>query len=330
MEKTIENKNYCVYVHTSPSGKKYVGQTCQKPEDRWGNNGIKYLSKRKGIYQHPAFANAILKYGWENFDHEIVASNLTKEESNSFEVLLIEKLNTMNPQYGYNCTSGGSNGRPSEETKKRQSESHKGANHHMYGSHLSEETKKKISDAHKGKVVSEATRNKIGEANRGRIHSEETLKKMSASHKGKKLSKKIAQYNSQGYLIKIWDCIDDAKRALNINNNGISECCRGMQKKAGGFIWRYADQELTEEYLAWCNELHTGENQKKLVAQYSLDNKFICLFNSITEASIKTGVNTGSISACCREKQKTAGGFIWKYYESEDINKFSNIKTEVI
>lgn len=45
MGNIIENGNYCVYIHTSPSGKMYVGQTGLKPEQRWGKDGSRYLSK---------------------------------------------------------------------------------------------------------------------------------------------------------------------------------------------------------------------------------------------------------------------------------------------
>lgn len=393
MSNVIENGNYCVYVHTSPSGKKYVGQTGKKPEERWGKNGSHYLKKEKnGEYMHIAFARAILKYGWDNIEHEIIASNLTKEEADNFEKLLIEKLNTKNRDYGYNLKDGGLGGgdfseetlkkmsevhkgikqseetirkrveklkgqnnpnygkpmseeqkrkisealkgrKPSEETLKKRSEALKGEKNPNYGKSMGEEQKKKLSEALKGKTHSEEAKKKISDATKGennpfygKKHSEESRRKMSESHKGQYVgaehsnSKKIVQYDLKGFFIRAWDCINDAGRELNISSNGISNCCRGIQKKAGGFIWRYADDKITEEYIAWCNELHTGGNHKKPIAQYSLDNKFICLFDSITEAGMKTGVDTGSISACCRGKGKTAGGFIWKYYNNEILN----------
>lgn len=34
--------NFCVYRHTSPSGKCYIGITHQDPEYRWGKNGYSY------------------------------------------------------------------------------------------------------------------------------------------------------------------------------------------------------------------------------------------------------------------------------------------------
>lgn len=392
MNNMIENGNYCVYVHTSPSGKRYVGQTGTKPEKRWGKNGANYLKKeRNGEYMHIAFARAILKYGWDNIEHEIIASNLTKEEADNFEKLLIEKLNTKNRNYGYNLKDGGLGGggfseetlkkmseihkgkkqseetirkrveklkgennpnygkplseehkrklseslkgrKPSEETLRKRSEALKGEKNPNYEKHLSEETKKKMSESLKGRKHSEETKKKISNAIKGennpfygKTHSEESRKKMSESHKGQLVgashpnSKKIAQYDLQGCFLRFWDCINDAKRELNIDSNGIINCCKGIQKKASGFIWRYAEDEITDEYIAWCNELHSGGNQKKPIAQYSMNNEFIYLFGSITEAGTVTGIDKGSISACCRGKSKTAGGFIWKYYNDENI-----------
>lgn len=251
MEKTIEDKNYCVYVHTSPSGKKYVGQTCRDPEKRWGKNGIHYLQKKKNKYQHPAFANAILKYGWENFEHEVIASNLTKEEADNFEKLLIKELNTMDFKYGYNCMSGGSNGTPSEETRKRQSEAQKGEKSHRYGKHLTEEMKKRLSEAHKGKVFSEDTRKNMSKAKSGENHplygthrSEETKRKIRDGQK----KHKVIQYSLQVELIKVWDCMTDAGKELGIDISNILKCCKGKRPHAGGFIWRdYED--IKEEVI---------------------------------------------------------------------------------
>ena len=39
----MKTKKFCVYRHTSPPGKYYVGITCQKPETRFGVNGENYL-----------------------------------------------------------------------------------------------------------------------------------------------------------------------------------------------------------------------------------------------------------------------------------------------
>ena len=285
MGNIIENRNYCVYVHTSPNGKMYIGQTGLKPEKRWGKNGSYYLKKKKnGEYVQRVFAHAILKYGWDNFEHEIIASNLTKEEADNFEKLLIEKLNTMDSQYGYNLREGGSRGSLSEEARKKLSELNKGKKH-------SEEAKVKMSESRKGRPLSDKAREAL----------EESRKRY-----------KIVQYSLEGEFIKIWDSISDAGRELEIDISSIAKCCKGFYRNAGGFIWKYFEDELTKEELI----LRNTTAKERCVAQYSLSGELICIFSSIKEASLKTNVYRNNISRCCSGTRKTAGGFIWKHYEN--------------
>ena len=70
---------------------------------------------------------------------------------------------------------------PSEETRKKLSEAHKGQS-------PSEETRKKLSEAHKGIPRSEETRKKMSIALKGQSRSEETRKKLSIAKKGTHLS----------------------------------------------------------------------------------------------------------------------------------------------
>lgn len=329
MKDEIENNNYCVYVHISPSGKIYVGQTGVGIEKRWGKNGKRYLHKKGDKYTHPAFANAILKYGWDCFNHEIVASSLTKEEADNFEKLLIKELDTMNPKYGYNCMSGGSNGSHSEESRKKISESRKGRklseetkrkmaesanrgeDHYLYGKHLPEETKKKISETLKGNVISEDVRKKIGESLRGKRTGADSP-----------YAKKVVQYDLQGNFIKTWDSIVDAENALRIR--GVSSCCNDCNhvvKTVGGYIWRYFGDELTEEYINWCNRRKTS----RYIAQYSLSGELIYVFESVTTAALKAGISHSNISACCNGRKRTAGGFIWKYYDDVEKDIIKNV-----
>ena len=91
--------NYSVYAHTNnTNGKIYIGITKLNPQKRWGKNGNGYKEQVK-------FYNAIQMYGWDGFTHEIVASNLTKEEAENFEITLIEMFDSI--KNGYNIKKGG-------------------------------------------------------------------------------------------------------------------------------------------------------------------------------------------------------------------------------
>lgn len=88
---------YWVYIHTSPSGKKYVGVTTQnKPEGRWG----------RGKAYNRYFREAIQKYGWDNIIHEAFEVG-SLEEMYQKEKSLIALFDTTNPKKGYNLSSGG-------------------------------------------------------------------------------------------------------------------------------------------------------------------------------------------------------------------------------
>lgn len=135
-------RNYKLYVHIAPNGKKYYGITKQRPKQRWSNG--------KGYKQNKHFTSAINKYGWDNIEHIVIYDDLTKEEAKELEQYMIQWYNTANPNYGYNISLGGEGGNASEETKRKISEAQKGEKHPNYGKHLSEETKRKISEAQKG------------------------------------------------------------------------------------------------------------------------------------------------------------------------------------
>lgn len=51
--------------------------------------------------------------------------------------------------------------------------------------------------------------------------------------------KPVDQYDKNGVFLNHYKTIKQACAATNINNGSISKCCRGQQKTAGGFVWRY-------------------------------------------------------------------------------------------
>ena len=233
----IQKETYCVYAHVNKINSKiYVGQTINgdNPNERW-KNGFGYETQ-------PYFYRAIQKYGWDGFDHKIIASNLTKAEANNLEKLLIKKLNTNNKEYGYNLTAGGegsegfkhsdvSKSKMSKSQKLRFKESGK-KGHPMYGKKHSDETKKKIGKVSKEKWTDENYRKHMSEVHVG---------KMIGSNNPR--ARIIAQYTKDNELIRYWGCIQDACNELKIGQSHISQCCMGDRKTAYGFIWRYADEE---------------------------------------------------------------------------------------
>ena len=65
--------------------------------------------------------------------------------------------------------------------------------------------------------------------------------------------KRVAQYDLQGNLIKIWNSISEAMRYFGCNgNSGISRVCRGVagRKTYKGYIWKYVDDTILNKTQA--------------------------------------------------------------------------------
>jgi hypothetical protein len=79
-----------------PSNKVYIGITKLNLIKRW-----------QGYINNTYFFRAILKYGWNNFQHEILYSELSEKEAKQIEICLIAYYNSTDHNYEYNKTKGG-------------------------------------------------------------------------------------------------------------------------------------------------------------------------------------------------------------------------------
>lgn len=172
------DKTWCVYVHTNKiNGKKYVGITSRKPEDRWHANGTGYSSQTH-------FWNAIQKYGWDNFKHEILLTNTTFEHACEVEKCLIQYYKSYDREYGYNLTLGGEGACLTEEQRKKLSERMQGDGNPFYGKHHTEQTRQMISELAKNRDISvfnlDGLKLGIGTA----YWTDETYRKLSENSRG--------------------------------------------------------------------------------------------------------------------------------------------------
>ena len=159
-------KNWTIYEHITPSGKRYIGITSKEnAKKRWRDG--------KG-YKNTLFGKAIEKYKWENIQHNILFNDLTEKEAKWLENYLICYYRTYvgfkDDCKGYNCTLGGDGQvgwEPTKETREKIGKSGKGRPSPRKGKHHSTEAKKKISESRKGIHLTEETRHKQSESRKG-------------------------------------------------------------------------------------------------------------------------------------------------------------------
>lgn len=222
---------YTVYQHKNKiNGKVYIGITIQEPEKRWGIDGNNYKTS-------PYFYSATQKYGWNNFEHIILFTGLTKEEACLKEQELIKKYNSMNREFGYNSTSGGDIFVMNEETKQKISQAlvdnKNGLGHPCY-----EEKKQKISQAQKGRIFTEEHKLKLSEAAKNR--------NVSCSEEKKKILKEKS-HKKQVYceeLNKVFELVQECARQLDIPATNISKLCKGRGKTLKGYHLKYYNDTI--------------------------------------------------------------------------------------
>lgn len=307
-----EDNKWTVYVHISPSDKYYIGITSRKPKERWrGGSGYK---------NNDHFYRAIKKYGWNNFQHEVIASKLTKNEACNMEKILIKELKSDDYHYGYNKSSGGE-GTPGISGEKN----------HWYGKHHSDEAKKKMSKAHKGKHLSEEHK-KLISINSKKMWNNESYRD---KHLGKnafcygRTDEKHPMYGKHGSEIanskkviclntlQTFESAVDGAKDKGCNSSKLSMCCRGERLSCGEengirLVWMYyndylliSEDEITKKIeLANAKDKITKHTSKKVI---SLEDKFV--FKSMLDGSKYYGFKSfARIGLACKDKNVTACG----------------------
>ena len=287
--KTCDNE-YILYVHKSPSNKYYIGITCCGIERRWRRDG-------SGYFKCPYFYNAIKKYGWENFQHFVLKTGLTRLEAEQAEIDLIKRFKDSGYLL-YNISNGG--------------------NVAFAGIPLSAEHKRKISESNKGRpptIMSEAGKQRLKASLQGNKyalgyhHTPETKKKISMSLKGRKAKPFTDEHKKNISKSK------KGKPLSETHKKRISEGQKG-RKPSEKSIQRLIDYNKTRD----CPE-NLLKKVSKPVLQYDLKMNFIAEYPSAKEASRQTGIDNSLISKCCKDRIKTAKGCIWKYKEEMKNDK---------
>lgn len=280
-ENEIKN-NYTVYMHTNKiNNKKYVGITSRSPEERWMSNGLGY--RGQGFY------NAINKYGWNNFEHEIIATGLTKDEACLMEMNLISKYNTN--QSGYNQSLGGEM-----------------SCHFKF----TEDQKKRISKTRIAKGVAKGEKNP--QYGISPIERMDTEKYQSWKEKERQILS-LAREKTKIKVICVNDCnvfdsMSEAGRFYGIEPTLVSACCSKKHKSC--------DIDGERHYFEYYIKDKDYSIRESMIDRY--ENLIICvetgeLFPLATDVEARYSVDPSSVLKHCKSKKGTVHNMHFAYYK---------------
>lgn len=190
------------------NGKKYIGQTIRSLELRWKE----HLRRKDDFLIH----KAIMKYGKDNFEIELVEKTSVFSKLNNLERYYIKTLDTLMPN-GYNMTSG--------------------------GSEITKEIRKKISLKTKGKKKRPWTqREKDAQSERlkGKKRTGKALENHNLAMRTKGHSKMVSVRDQNGIIYR---SIREAARELGMSHRSVLRVLKGKQKETKGYSFEYYNKE---------------------------------------------------------------------------------------
>jgi group I intron endonuclease len=122
---------------------------------------------------------------------------------------------------------------------------------------------------------------------------------------GGEFKKTVYQYDlKDGCLISKYDCLQNAANVISATKKAISKACLSVNQTYGGYFWSYDYKEPFKP---------NKDVRKKKVLYYNLVEDTVNDFDSVADASRKTGVSKSCIARFCRSERKPPEGIMWKY-----------------
>ena len=126
--------------------------------------------------------------------------------------------------------------------------------------------------------------------------------------------RKVVQLTLNGVYVNTFESITIAANKTGVNQSNICSCCNHKACSAGGYLWVLEDEYNPDEI----RYTYHSKATKKAVIKLSMSGEFIKEYDTISMAAFDNNIDKSTICACCRGRQKTAGGFRWMYKEDYD------------
>ena len=116
----------------------------------------------------------------------------------------------------------------------------------------------------------------------------------------------VKQFSLEHKFIKEFPSVADAKRETGATK--IREVANGIRKTSGGYIWEWVEDFIPQDI-----------GVAKKVAMLNENKEILQIFDSVSEASRKTGANRVGISQACLGKQKTCFNYYWSFIDDDIV-----------
>lgn len=290
----------CIYLWRNlVNYKVYVGQA-----QNFYRRMTEYI---KGNEDERLIGRAINKYGLDNFEIVILEKDLPFEKLAEREMYWIKQYNSciyFENGWGYNATEGGEGSvgfKHTNETKRKLSELRKESGFPIVCVETGKVYKNAVvaTEAVGGKSVSGIRECLNGNNMTAYGYHWRYLKDDNWQLRKNRCNKAVVCVETND----IYESIREASRQTGINKCSIAECCRGTQKTAGGYHWKFKKDSK------WIMPTPAKSGNYKTVRWIEGN----IIYPTVKEASQQLNISMDSIIRCCKGKVKSVKQHSFEY-----------------
>ncbi|HEY9044494.1 MAG TPA: NUMOD1 domain-containing DNA-binding protein [Ohtaekwangia sp.] len=134
----------------------------------------------------------------------------------------------------------------------------------------------------------------------------------------KNLPKPIIQYSLKGKTVAEYTSVNEASKQTGFTAATLLDCAYKRTRVSHGFVWRFEGDSYRGEFKHY--------SVGKPVTQYTREGKKLKTYHTIQAAAQASGLTSANIQKNVIGENKTAGGYIWKHANLDDVKKLSAFK----
>ncbi len=129
----------------------------------------------------------------------------------------------------------------------------------------------------------------------------------------------IRQHDTNGIFVAEYKTLKEAAESAGISPTSLNKVLSGERTVSGGYLWRRVLAGSEIENIEPCTEKKNNTvseertYEAKPIVCYTTEGSIAREYASIGMAAAATGVSRKCITETLKGKQKTAGGFVWKF-----------------
>lgn len=128
----------------------------------------------------------------------------------------------------------------------------------------------------------------------------------------------VVKYTLDGKKLTEYESVAEAAKANHTLRGSVRNVATKKLKQLHGFVYRYKGDRYKGE--------HAEFSWVKPVIQYSAEGRKLATFQSVKEASVKTGIDANTISKCALRKFRFGSGYVWRYPGDSYKGEYTEIK----